>query len=631
MTEPRRFSRSQRAALYLAADGTCQQCGEELGPGWHADHATSYVAGGPTDVTNGQALCPNCNLKKGFYVTGLRQWQQDAIDKFYAHGDRDFLVCATPGAGKTTFGLELARRLLDEGTVRRVAVIVPTDALRQQWADEAGRVGIHLKPVIQETDYEKAGYMGYVATYAQLARGAGTDLARRSARVSTLALIDEIHHAGESKSWGDGLTHALEDATARVALTGTPWRQDQKTPIPFVTYDAPVGDDKPKVHVDAGYEYGEAVADGVCRSVEFHAYDGEARWRDCGQARSRELGVELPDDDVPAVLDAVFNPNYAWMPCLLKSANAALDDTRSEIPDAGGLVVASEQWHARAYAQILQQITGEEPTLAISDDPEAKSNIDTFRNARSKWIVAVKMVSEGVDIPRLAVGVYASRARTPLFFRQVVGRFVRARPDEEINARLFIPAIPTLMQHAHEIEGELRHQLDVVERERDERDTRERGDGQNELPLRESITATEAEFDRAIYKGDEISTDEMERAEKHCRDHNIPVIYASNIVHLLRAQDLAQPAQQTQQQPQQETQQKAEIPRHRRETMMRSEITRYANKVAHRLHGGANLSEATRDVNTRLLSAGFPQRKKASLEQLEQIRDYLTRWLDELS
>ena len=38
------------------------------------------------------------------------------------------------------------------------------------------------------------------------------------------------------------------------------------------------------------------------------------------------------------------------------------------------------------------------------------------------------MVSEGVDIPRLRVGVYATTARTELFFRQVIGRFIRVTP-----------------------------------------------------------------------------------------------------------------------------------------------------------------------------------------------------------
>jgi 5-methylcytosine-specific restriction endonuclease McrA len=61
----RRFSRRERAALLLAADGCCSQCGAVLGAEWHADHVVAYVHGGETDVTNGQSLCARCNLMKG--------------------------------------------------------------------------------------------------------------------------------------------------------------------------------------------------------------------------------------------------------------------------------------------------------------------------------------------------------------------------------------------------------------------------------------------------------------------------------------------------------------------------------------------------------------------------------------
>ena len=228
MTDPRRrFNASERAALYLAADGRCQLCGAVLEPGWHSDHVDPYSRGGPTDVMNGQALCPTCNLTKGAAVPGPHaRWQQEATDRFYASGRTDFTVSATPGAGKTRFSLGLCRRLVDEGTAQRVAVVVPTDALRQQWADEAARFGLSLMPVTDASDYDKRGYDGCVATYAQVARGAGADLLRRSTRVDTVAVLDEIHHAGESRSWGDGLMFALEHAVHRIALTGTPWRRD---------------------------------------------------------------------------------------------------------------------------------------------------------------------------------------------------------------------------------------------------------------------------------------------------------------------------------------------------------------------------------------------------------------------
>ncbi len=607
--ERRRFNENERAALYLAADGRCTNCGTDLQPGWHADHEHPYAAGGLTDVVNGQALCPPCNLKKGSTLTTLRTWQQEALHVISNGTKPDHLITATPGAGKTTFALTLAARMLEEGAIRRVAVVVPTDSLREQWADAAGRCGLHLMPVSAPEDYDKQGYQGCVVTYAQLATGAGRDLLRRATRVPTLAILDEVHHAGEARSWGDGLRHAVENATLRVSLTGTPWRRDSRSPIPFVTYDT-----DGQVVVDYAYEYGAAVADGVCRRIEFHAYDGEAKWTDCGTVTQASLGAELLDEDVSTALDAVYHPDHAWMPVLLARADEALTEIREEVRDAAGLVVAERQWHAQAYAALLKKITGVDPVVVVSEDPDAKTLIDKFRNGTGRWIVAVKMVSEGVDIPRLAVGVYASKTRTPLFFRQVVGRLVRTRPNEELNARLFIPAVPALMEHARQIEQELRHQLDVELEREAERVSRLSG-GQLPLPTRELVSATEAAFDRAIVAGEEASPQDVAAAQTTARLLGIPVQYALNLLPLLRQQASS---------PVPVVVSEFEQPRHRREKMLRSEVESLARKYAYRA------KVEPREVNTALRRAGHPPRAKATIEQLEKMQDTLARWLGEL-
>ncbi len=602
----RRFNNTERAVLYLAADGRCTDCGAQLPDGWHADHKTAHSSGGETDLTNGQALCPRCNLTKGTRpVTDLRQWQRRATDKFYQLNTRDFLVSATPGAGKTRFALSMANRLLDERTVDRIVVVVPTDALRQQWADAAGAAGISLMPVSEIEDYQKTGYQGCVVTYAQLARGAGSDLLRRTTAQKTLAILDEIHHAGDNKAWGDGLSNAVEKAVVRLALTGTPWRRDANSPIPFVRYD-----ENGTVQVDYAYEYGEAVADGVCRRIEFHAYDGEAKWIDCGERISKNLRGDLEDEDVSAALDAAYNPQHQWMPALLRQAVEALIELREEVPDAAGLVIAERQSYAQAYARILAEMTGRQPVVVVSDDPDSKAAIDRFRTSKDQWIVAVKMVSEGVDIPRLGVGVYASKTRTPLFFRQVVGRFVRTRPNEEFNGRLFIPAISALMDHAREIETELRHQLELMKAREQQATERGEGDGQGELNFREPFAASEPVFDRAILGGKETSPEDLEKAQEQCRKLGIPAQYALNIMPLLNRPESAGA-------------QREEIvePRHRREKMLRQEVDTLVGKVAYRL------GTDKKQVNKDLLGMGFPMRARASVEQLERMLDELGSWL----
>src|SRR3712207_1589940 len=76
----------------------------------------------------------------------LRAWQQAALGSYEETSPKDFLVTATPGAGKTTFALTLAQRLLTRREVARVIVVCPTDHLRLQWADAANAMGIVLDP-----------------------------------------------------------------------------------------------------------------------------------------------------------------------------------------------------------------------------------------------------------------------------------------------------------------------------------------------------------------------------------------------------------------------------------------------------------------------------------------------------
>src|SRR5665811_2302066 len=156
-----------------------------------------------------------------------------------------------------------------------------------------------------------------------------------------------------------------------------------------------------------------------------------------------------------------------WIPSVLAAADQRLTEVRRGVPDAGGLVIATDQTKARAYAAHLRRITGEAPVVVLSDDTDASSRIEAFDAGDRRWMVAVRMVSEGVDVPRLAVGVYATATATPLFFAQAVGRFVRARRRGE-TASIFLPSVPNLMALANQLELERDHALDRVRKPGDE-------------------------------------------------------------------------------------------------------------------------------------------------------------------
>src|SRR5690606_38164814 len=123
------------------------------------------------------------------------------------------------------------------------------------------------------------------------------------------------------------------------------------------------------------------------------------------------------------------------------------------------LVIATDRYAARAYAKILSSIAGEKPVVVLSDEKAASERIAEFSASSGRWLVAVRMVSEGVDIPRLGVGVYATSAATPLYFAQAIGRFVRSRRRGE-TASIFLPSVPTLTALAQSLEQERDHALD---------------------------------------------------------------------------------------------------------------------------------------------------------------------------
>ena len=195
------------------------------------------------------------------------------------------------------------------------------------------------------------------------------------------------------------------------------------------------------------------------RPVLFLAYSGEMQWRTrAGDEVAARLGEPLTQDLNAQALRTALDPAGAWIPSVLAAADTRLTEVRRHVPDAGGLVIATDQDSARAYAALLKQVSGEAPTVVLSDEKAASKKIATFTDSEARWMVAVRMVSEGVDVPRLAVGVYATTTSTPLFFAQAVGRFVRARGRGE-TASVFLPSVPNLLGYAAELERVRDHVL----------------------------------------------------------------------------------------------------------------------------------------------------------------------------
>jgi superfamily II DNA or RNA helicase len=391
-------------------------------------------------------------------LTSLRSWQVRALERMATWHDGAFLLNAAPGAGKTRPSIELAKQALKAGVVQRVAIVCPTSPLTRQWAQAAGRLGLHLAPDAPDLRPPR-DFHGVAVTYARVASSAAAFA--RTCTPGTLVVADEVHHLGDDLAWGTAFEAAFATAGRRLLLSGTPFRSDA-TAIPGVAYG---GDGVARP--DFTYGYDDAVRDGICRPVTFIPFDGTLQWR------SGDDVVEAGFNDVLSGREssrryrtAISTELENGLPRILREAHERLERLRRPgggHRDAGGLVIAADSEHAARVAKVLREITGEAPTVVVHTDARAHAKLEAFRKGTQRWIVAVNMVSEGVDIPRLRVGVYATAAKTALIFRQIVGRFVRVIPGRAVEPSwLYIPGDPVLQSHAADVERELLHVLAPV-------------------------------------------------------------------------------------------------------------------------------------------------------------------------
>ena len=403
----------------------------------------------------------------------LRRWQKSALDQFRARERPDFLAVATPGAGKTTLALVAARQALAEAPGRRLVVVVPTQHLKTQWADAAEALDLHLETGWSARDGRlPADTHGLVTTYQQVATSAG---AFASLSRDAFVVLDEVHHAGGDRAWGDAVLTAFTDARVRLCLSGTPFRSDTRA-IPFVRYD-----DSGLAQPDIEYGYGDALADrSVVRPIRFPRIDGEMEWIDAdGSLAGASFDDALDAARTARRLRTALSTDGEWLPDVLARAHRQLMEVRRTHPGAAGLVIAIDQDHARAVAELLRRHTGTAPALVVSEDSASSRRIATFTHGTEPWLVAVRMVSEGVDIPRLRVGVFATTTTTELFFRQAVGRLVRwTRGLGAQPSYMFIPDDPRLRAHALAITIQRRHSL-----RRDDEAEEAAGDGVFDEPV----------------------------------------------------------------------------------------------------------------------------------------------------
>ncbi|KKJ98862.1 MULTISPECIES: DEAD/DEAH box helicase [Pseudomonadaceae] len=389
----------------------------------------------------------------------LRDWQFSCINLALEHFTvtPHFFCQATPGAGKTRMAAELASRLLEQGKIDLVLCFAPScqvvEGFRSTFAAVLGRrldgqIGaVGAAFTYQAMEYRDEGFWQLLDDYR------------------VLVVFDEIHHcAGHdpllSNAWGQQILHRIQDRAAfTLALSGTPWRSDDRA-IALARYSTPGG------NLICDYRYGlkESIADGVCRSPRIILLDNQK------VKLTEELGTDSTVRMFPSIAKLLGESPVTYeellrhdevIEQLLDLGCSKLDELRQIKPDAAGLVVATDIEHAQQIAQALD-VRGEGCRIVTNKTPDAQQVINAFRQGACRWIVAVGMISEGTDIPRLQVCCYLSRIRTELHYRQVLGRVLRRTGESDDQAWLFMLAELTLKGFAERIADDLPDDLAVL-------------------------------------------------------------------------------------------------------------------------------------------------------------------------
>lgn len=403
-----------------------------------------------------------------------RKWQEDCRIEFFASKKPKFAIGAVPGAGKSKAAAWIMSTLLDRGEIDLIIAVSPQGNKKQEWyQDFLQFFNIPLDPNYSSSSiFKHRKFKGAILTYQGVNDKLAPDIQGLCKRYKVGVIVDESHHLSESdeSAWGRYFKQAFAEAKYKVFLSGTYWRED-KTPIPFIDRDPQTG----QYVIDYRYSYSDSLLDGNSRKMEFEFYDPEIIYEDLSNGDYYEGKLSQVD---PRLLDKcyrklVMERNQDLMSVLQNALSKLHQIRQSNMRNAGMIVFSPDQETARALQSWLytDDFGYTQSEVVVSDDQESTNKIERFKRSSEMVLIAVNMVSEGIDIPRLRVGVYLSIYKTFLYFMQsIVGREIRVTQEEYLSyqagqmkrvnfSHAFLLKHPKLFEFSKQVEEEM-HEAD---------------------------------------------------------------------------------------------------------------------------------------------------------------------------
>ena len=362
----------------------------------------------------------------------LRDHQKEMYEVSQTVFDKKDLMVVdiAPGGGKTIGSLYIADNL--NWMRRKIIVVVPKDELVKQWHNVAKKsFGLDL---IEGFQYDSKAFKqsdGFVMTYAALINK-WDEVSGLCELYNIFAILDEAHHLSdnEDKAWGVSVNKAFIKAKKVIMLTGTPWRHGRDDVLHLER------DSEGYAKIDFQFLKRNLLGESL-RWTQFQGFKAkniEIQDTETGEiikvSDNKEAADHLGKDDIYGTM-VRFPKRLTKM---FKKADKKLSSIRKstmELSNAGGLIVCADTAHAHVIQKMIKVKTGRDYPIVHSKDKTSPDKIARFRKDDTKWIIAVDMIAEGVDIPRLQVCIYLSAKRTKSWIWQVVGRAERLNPKHK--------------------------------------------------------------------------------------------------------------------------------------------------------------------------------------------------------
>lgn len=380
-----------------------------------------------------------------------RRWQSEAEGLAFASyrsGKKILTIVAPPGSGKTKQAANLSLTMLRAGLADRFFIVAPTLKIKKQWIEILSEFDLRAGGI---EEFPSKSFNAFVLLYQNLGK-----YSRRLAQVvnsQDLAILDECHHCGDRMAWGKNAFIAFERAL-KYNVSGTLWREDKISRIPFVEYDS-----NGLSRADFYYSHQDAVSDGVCRPIKFIAHDAKGE-------RGRMLS-EMLSEKVARAHSRALHVETDFISQMLESFVRQIRQTRENFPASAGLIICKDITHANLIGELMAKQHSENPSIVHSDDDDSLARLELFCKGSEPFIISVQMISEGVDNPNFVGELFLSRVKTERYFHQAAGRIVRVSPDSPREAFMHIPAIEQYLTFARNLGSIRLHQLaETPERER---------------------------------------------------------------------------------------------------------------------------------------------------------------------